>query len=62
MNEKKLIIHPLKYTAETTVISFRLPKDMLLAIDTAASETGRTRNDILTTMLDFAIDNMEIRE
>ncbi len=62
MNEKKLVIHPLKYTAETTVISFRLPKDMLSAIDKVASVTGRTRNDIITTMLDFAIDNMEIKE
>jgi len=40
----------------------RLPKDMLSAIDSAAAQTGRTRNEILTMSLEFALDHMKIEE
>ncbi len=60
MNDKKLFLHPHKYNGESTVISMRLPKDMLAEIDRVAAETGRTRNEILFLSLEFALDNIEI--
>lgn len=42
------------------MISVRLPKEMLSVIDRAASETGRTRNEILVLSMEFALENMEI--
>lgn len=60
MSEKKLIIQPQKYGGETSVISMRIPKDMLVAIDKVASETGRTRNEILMLSIEFALEHMEI--
>ena len=60
MSEKKLIIQPQKYGGETSVISMRIPKDMLVAIDNVASETGRTRNEILMLSIEFALEHMEI--
>ncbi len=60
MEEKKLIISPHKYTGDSTVISMRLPKDMLVDIDKVAAETGRTRNEILSLSLEFALKHMEI--
>ncbi len=60
MSEKKLIIQPHKFNGESTVISLRLPKDMLSAIDRAAAETGRTRNEILVLSMEYALEQMEI--
>ena len=49
-----------KYQGETSVISMRMPKDMLADIDKAAAVSGRTRNEILTLSLEFALNHMEI--
>ena len=47
MEKPKLQITPKKYSGESSVISMRLPKDMLRDIDAVAEETGRTRNEIM---------------
>lgn len=60
MDEKKLIIQPQKYGGETSVISMRMPKDMLAEVDRIVSETGRTRNEILMLSIEFALEHMEI--
>lgn len=63
MTEKenpKLIITPKSYTGESSVISARLPKDMIADLDKAAKMTGRTRNEIIQMSLEFALKNMEI--
>ena len=62
MDKKKLIIRPRRYGAETTVISLRLPKDMIKVIEDIATTTGRTRNEIMVMSLEYALDNMEIEE
>ena len=62
MPEKKLIIRPHRYAGETTVISLRLPKEMLAIIDRAAQDTGRTRNEIVVLSLEFALEHMEITD
>ena len=49
-----------RYTEESTVVSFRLPKDMLREIDGVAQSTGRTRNEIVSVSLAFALRHMEI--
>ena len=58
--EKKLIIQPQKYGGETSVVSMRMPKNMLADIDAVATETGRTRNEILMMSLEFALEHIEI--
>ena len=60
MEDLTLRIDAKRYTDESTVISFRLPKDMLKDIDAVARATGRTRNEIMTTSLEFALRHMEI--
>ena len=62
MNEERLIIQPHKYNGETTVVSMRMPKEMLADIDKVASETGRTRNEILMKSVEFALNHMEIKK
>ena len=60
MEDLTLRIGAKRYTEESTVVSFRLPNDMLKEIDNVAQTTGRTRNEILTTSLEFALEHMEI--
>ena len=54
-------IPPKKYNGETTIVSMRLPKDLLKEIDSVASITGRNRNEILTMSLEFALNHMEVQ-
>jgi predicted DNA-binding protein len=60
MNDKKLIISGKKFRGETSVVSVRLPNDMIEKLDEIAEETGRTRNEIVTKCLVFAIENLII--
>ena len=62
MSEKKLVIQPHRFGGESTVISVRLPKEMLAEIDRTAADTGRTRNEILVMSLEFALENTEIEK
>lgn len=60
MDVPKFQITSKKYASESSVVSCRLPKDMLKEIDKAAEITGRTRNEIITMSLEFALSHMEI--
>lgn len=62
MSDPVLKIEPKKYGGETTIVSMRMHKDMLREIDAVAAATGRTRNEILSTSLEFALEHMEIRK
>ena len=61
LEERKLIIEPHKYGGETSVISMRMPKEMLEDIDKVAAETGRTRNEIKMLRMEFALEHLEIK-
>ena len=62
MENKKLVIQPQRYGGESTVISVRLSKKMLEEVDQIASETGRTRNELIGTFIEYAMDNLEIED
>ena len=59
---KKLVITSKKYRGETTVVSSRLTNELVKKLDSIAECTGRTRNEIIQTCLEFAVDNLEIEE
>ena len=46
----KLYIPPKKYTGESTVVSMRMPKDMMEEIDRIAKSTGRNRSELMTLL------------
>ena len=62
MGESKFQITPKKYIGESSVVSLRMPKDMLRDIDVIAAKTGRTRNEFMLMSLEFALDHLEIEE
>ena len=60
MEGKKLEIKAKKYRGDSAVVSLRLPTDLIAKLDSISKETGRTRNDIMQTCREFAVDNLEI--
>ena len=62
MNTPKFEIPVKKYTGGSTVVSFRLPKDMLRDVDEVAARTGRTRNEVLSLCVEFALDHLAPEE
>ena len=60
MEQPILKITPKKYVGESSVISMRIPKDMIRDIDRIAASTGRTRNELLTLSLEFALNHIEV--
>ena len=60
MDEPVFVVCQKKYTGETAVISMRIPKTMLADIDRAAEISGRTRNEIMSLSLEFALNHMKI--
>ena len=62
MPDKKLVISSKKYRGDTSVVSVRLPNDMIERLDDIAEQTGRTRNEIIQKCLAYSIENIEISD
>ena len=60
MDRPVLRIAPKRYGGETTIVSMRMAKELLKDIDAVANVSGRTRNEIMTMSLEFALNHMEI--
>lgn len=59
MAGKKLFIPSKRYKGDTSVVSARLPNELIKDLDRIAEKTGRNRNEIIMLCLEFAIDNLE---
>ena len=62
MSDKTLKITTKKYQGDSSVVSVRLPNELIESLDKISKITGRTRNDIMQRCLEFAIENLEIEE
>ena len=60
--EEKLVIPHKKYGGQSSVVSVRLPKDMLEELDAVAAKTGRTRNEVIAMSLEFSLERMVLKE
>ena len=61
--EKKLIIAPKKFKADsTTIISARIPTELMEKIEFLAKETNRNRNEMIQLLLSWAVENTEIND
>ena len=58
--DKKLKVSMKKFTGETSVVSLRMPNELIAKLDEICEKTGRTRNDLIIKSLDFALDNIVI--
>jgi predicted DNA-binding protein len=62
MRENKLVISSKKFRGDSSVVSVRLPNDMLEKLDMIADQTGRTRNEIIQKCLIYSIENIEVAD
>ena len=60
MSEPVFRIPKRRYSGDTTVVSVRMAKELLKDIDKIANLSGRSRNEILTMSLEFALNHTEI--
>ena len=59
MSEKKLVITSKKYRGDSSVISARLPNELIRSLDMIAER--RTRNEIIQMCLEHSVENIEIK-
>jgi len=62
MMDKKLVISSKKFRGDSSVVSVRLPNDMIEKLDAIAEQTGRTRNEIIQKCLEYSIENIEVAD
>ena len=62
MPDKKLVISSKKFRGDSSVVSVRLPNDMIEKFDAIAEQTGRTRNEIIQKCLAYSIENIEVTD
>lgn len=61
--ENKFVVSPRKPAfGKSTVVSARLPDDMIEELDEVVKKTGRTRNELIQMCIDYALKNLEISE
>lgn len=59
---EKLELKKKKYSTQTSVVSLRMPVDLIEKIEAVAEKTGRARNDVIIRLIDFGLDNLVIKE
>ena len=62
MFDKKLVISAKKFRGDSSVVSVRLPNDLIEKLDAIADQTGRTRNDIIQKCLVYSVENIEVAD
>ena len=61
--ENKFVVHPRRPAfGKTSVVSARLPDEMIKKLDEVAKQTGRTRIELIQMSIDFALKNLEISD
>lgn len=63
MEEKKLVLSAKKFKANsTTIISARVPTELIKRIEDLAKRTNRNRNEMVQILLTYAVDNAVVEE
>lgn len=58
----KFIVRTKKSYGENTVVSCRMPLELVDKLDKIGNKTGRTRNELILRCVEFALDKLEIVE
>ena len=61
--KEKLIINKKSLKGEDgyKTFSIRIKDETVAKLDNLANETGRSRNELINILLDYALDNCEVR-
>lgn len=60
--ESKYVIRKKKYSSQTSVVSMRMPIELIKKIDDICKPTNRTRNDVILKLLEFGFENCVIKD
>ena len=61
-DKKELIITRLHGEDGYKIFSVRLPNSLVARLDVLAQESGRSRNELIGTFLEFALENCRIED
>lgn len=61
MEHKRLTISSRRFRGDSSVVSVRLPNELISIVDEIATTTGRTRNEIIQKFIEFSVENLEIK-
>ena len=62
MENEKFIVKIKKNYGESSVVSARLPVEIVKKLDNTANNTGRTRNELILMCIEFALAKLEVEE
>ncbi len=57
---EKLVIRSKKKYGDSSVVSARLPNEIVALLDETAKKSGRTRNEIVLLCLEYALQQIQI--
>ena len=57
--DMSFVVKDKKKVCDNATITIRIPKTLLAKFDELASDSGRTRTELITKALEYAIDNLE---
>ena len=60
--ENEFIVKRRKYLGNTSVVSARIPEDLIKKLNDVCEETGYSKNDIIQMCIEYAIDNIKIEK
>ena len=58
----KFIVRTKRTYGENTVVSCRMPVELVERLDKIGNKTGRTRNELILKCVEFALERLEIAE
>lgn len=59
-DSEKFIVRSKKVYGENTVVSCRMPMELVKRLDDISNKTGRARNELILRCVEFALDKLEI--
>lgn len=62
MEKEKFVVKVKKNYGETSVVSARLPMEIVKKLDHAANNTGRTRNELILLCIEYALTKLEVED
>ena len=64
MKEDKLVLHPKRAKGDDgyKTFSIRVREDLVERLDELAAQTGRSRNELVNTLLEFAVERCTIEQ
>ena len=58
----EFVIKPKKTYTNSTVVSARLPQEIIDKLEDMAQQTGRNRNELILMCIEYALDNIKIEQ